>query len=145
MGVVNWKSSGVWALALTVLSSSCGTDGQAVAALDFTAGPPPNVVLISIDTLRADALHCYGNALPTSPNMDKLAQSGVLFEDPTAPTSWTLPSHLSMLTGLSISAHGVCDDRVFQGAKAEHFELPMRGTFLPEVLQQRGYETAGFY
>ena len=145
MGVVNWKSSGVWALALTVLSSSCGTDGQAVAALDFTAGPQPNVVLISIDTLRADALHCYGNALPTSPNMDKLAQSGVLFEDPTAPTSWTLPSHLSMLTGLSISANGVCDDRVFQGAKAEHFELPMRGTFLPEVLQQRGYETAGFY
>lgn len=145
MSVVNWRPSGVVTLALAFLGAGCGSEEPANSAMNFESGPPPNVILISVDTLRADALHCYGNPLPTSPHIDALAQSGVLFQDPTSPTSWTLPSHLSMLTGLSVSAHGVCDDRVFQGAKAEHFELPLRGTFLTEVLQGRGYETAGFY
>ena len=73
----------------------------------------PNVLLISIDTLRADHLSCYGYAQATSPHLDRLASEGVLFEDATSTTSWTLPAHISMLTGLPISAHGVCDDRLW--------------------------------
>ena len=106
----------------------------------------PNVLLISLDTLRADHLRCYGYGRATSPRIDALAAEGVLFEDAISPTSWTLPAHLSMLTGLAISAHGVCDDRLWQarpdGAEAT---IPLRGRFLPELLSEVGYQTAGFY
>ena len=111
--------------------------------------PPerPNVVLISLDTLRADHLSCYGYRRPTSPRIDALAEEGVRFAETWSTTSWTLPAHLSMLTGLSISAHGVCDDRLWQVVAADGGpdELPLRGTLLPEVLGERGYATGGFY
>ncbi|MEM7306699.1 MAG: sulfatase [Planctomycetota bacterium] len=107
----------------------------------------PNVLLISLDTLRADHLGAYGYGRDTSPRIDALAASGTLFEDAVSTTSWTLPSHLSMLTGLAISAHGVCDDRLWQvaGTEGAPDEVPLRGTFLPELLQASGYRTAGFY
>jgi len=103
--------------------------------------------LISLDTLRADHLSAYGYERETSPNIDALAESGVLFERAVSTTSWTLPSHLSMLTGLSISAHGVCDDRLWQatGPDGGPLSIPFRGTFLPELLKGVGYRTAGFY
>jgi len=62
-------------------------------------GEAPNIVLISIDSLRADHLHCYGYNRKTSPFMDSLAAEGVLFKNVYSTTSWTLPSHLSMLPG----------------------------------------------
>ncbi len=61
---------------------------------------PRNVILISIDTLRADHLGCYGHPLPTSPNLDAFAAEGTLFEDAIATSPWRLPSQLSLLTGL---------------------------------------------
>ena len=59
----------------------------------------PNLVLISIDTLRADHLSCYGYNRPTSPTLDKIASEGLLFEDASATSPWTLPSHGTLLTG----------------------------------------------
>jgi len=102
----------------------------------------PNVVWISLDTLRADHLSCYGYPRPSSPAIDGLAAEGVLFEEAYSTTSWTLPAHVSMLTGLPVSAHGICDHQLWMYVD-EGFEL--RGTFVSETLQEAGYETAGFY
>jgi hypothetical protein len=66
-----------------------------------------SVVLISVDTLRADHLGCYGHVRDTSPTLDALAAGGVLFEQAIATSPWTLPSHVSLLTGLYPSRHGV--------------------------------------
>ena len=65
------------------------------------------VILISIDTLRADHLGCYGYGKDTTPHADALAADGALFTDAYAPSSWTLPSHVSLLTSLSCFRHGV--------------------------------------
>ena len=70
---------------------------------------PPNVILISIDTMRADYLGCYDPAREASPEIDALASAGVVFEDVTSASPWTLPSHASMLTGQYPSTHGVKD------------------------------------
>ena len=95
----------------------------------------PNVLLISVDTLRPDHLGCYGYQRNTSPAIDSLARDGVRFSKVVSPTSWTLPAHMSLLSGLPSEAHGVVDD----GMKAGSDVL-----FLSEVLQDAGYETAGF-
>jgi len=68
---------------------------------------PSNLVLVSIDTLRAGLLGCYGYGRPTSPTLDALAARGVLFERAMATAPWTLPSHASLLSGLYPSRHGV--------------------------------------
>jgi len=65
------------------------------------------VILISIDTLRADHLGCYGYGKDTSPNSDALARDSAVFANVYAPSSWTLPAHVSLLTSLSCFRHGV--------------------------------------
>ncbi|GIW41690.1 MAG: hypothetical protein KatS3mg076_2267 [Candidatus Binatia bacterium] len=93
-----------------------------------------NVVLISIDSLRADRLGCYGNANPTSPTMDMLARDGVRFANCMSTTSWTAPAHMSMLTGLDVLAHGVITD---------HDVLPEGIPTLAGVLAAAGFATGG--
>ena len=96
----------------------------------------PNVILISIDSLRADHLGCYGYPRDTSPHIDRLAREGALFEYAIASTSWTLPSHMSMFTSLYDSLHGVEDSRK---------RLVIDHPLLAEVMKEAGYRTAGFY
>ncbi len=67
----------------------------------------PNVVLILVDTLRADRLHTYGNPVDVSPHIDALAARGTLFEEAYSDSSWTIPSTVSVLTGLPSISHGV--------------------------------------
>lgn len=86
------------------LIAGCGSSPKDVAV---EGSKRPNLILISIDTLRADFLGCYGYDRPTSPSIDRFAAQGVLFEDVTAPSPWTPPSHASMLTGLYPSHHGL--------------------------------------
>ena len=74
--------------------------------------PRPNVLVISVDTLRRDHLGCYGYEPDTSPNIDALAARGVVFDNALSTSSWTLPSHASMLTGRYPSSHGLRDDGV---------------------------------
>ena len=93
-----------------------------------------NAILISIDTLRPDHLHCYGYERPTSPAIDDLAASGVRFEDVTTPCPWTLPSHVSMLTGMYPSRHGV---------KNEVSRLRDDVPTLATRLAARGFQTMG--
>ena len=96
---------------------------------------PPNVVLLVLDTQRADRLSCYGYPLPTSPNLDKFAAEATLFTHAIAPAQWTIPSHASMFTGLYPSRHGLLQ---MDGL------LPAAIPTLAERLQQVGYYTAGF-
>jgi arylsulfatase A-like enzyme len=66
-----------------------------------------SVVLISIDTLRADHLGCYGYSRPTSPNIDAFARRGARFEYAISSSGWTVPAHMTMFTGLDPLAHGI--------------------------------------
>ncbi len=102
----------------------------------FTPQPEPrNVILISLDTLRADHLGCYGYDRATSPNIDKLASESVLFRNTFAASPWTLPSHVSILTGLDCVNH-----RVYQASDRMDPGLPT----LADLFRKRGYLTAAF-
>jgi arylsulfatase A-like enzyme len=96
----------------------------------------PNVVFIVVDTLRFDRLGCYGNERGLTPNIDALAERGVLFESAFASAPWTWPSTASILTGLTSAEHGVSSDEACYLAE----EL---STFA-EVMQRAGWTTGGF-
>lgn len=97
-----------------------------------TTDPLPNVLVISLDTLRADHLSAYGYARETSPNIDAWArESGVLFQNTVVQASWTLPSHVSIFTGLETMRHGV-----------NHFgSTPASFETMAELLNGAGYTT----
>ncbi|HUR29056.1 MAG TPA: sulfatase [Planctomycetota bacterium] len=103
----------------------------------------PNILLVSIDTLRADHLGAYGYERNTSPAIDALAREGTVFENAWSTTSWTLPAHVSLMTGLPVSAHAQCDFDL-QATEAVATHLP-RGRFIAEDLAGASYDTAGFY
>lgn len=96
----------------------------------------PNVVLISIDTLRPDHLGAYGYDRPTSPAIDALAAESVVFDDAWAQGPYTLPSHMSLLTGQHPSVHGALRD---PGSVD-----PERTTLLAELFARAGYATGAF-
>jgi len=93
-----------------------------------------NVIVISIDALRADRLGGYGYHRNTSPHLDAFATRGVLFETVVAETSWTLPSHVTMLSGLYPSSHGAVLTTLKPGP-----DVPL----LAEILSEAGYHTVG--
>lgn len=94
-------------------------------------GSAPNFLLIVLDTLRADRVGAYGKSKLT-PHLDRLAQSGVVYEQAISTAPWTLPSHASMLTGLYPDEHGV---------NWGHYRLGEQPAMLPELLRPRGYAT----
>ncbi len=93
-----------------------------------------NVILISLDTVRADHLSCYGYGKRTTPNIDALAEDGTVFLQNYSTGVWTPPGHASMLTGLYVSEHGVYGTR----------RLAEGVPTIAEVLKRHGYRTAGF-
>jgi arylsulfatase A-like enzyme/tetratricopeptide (TPR) repeat protein len=96
----------------------------------------PNVILITLDTTRADHLGCYGDRDARTPNLDALARAGVLFEQAASPAPLTLPAHSSIMTGMYPTYHGV---RV-NGNTA----LGQAQTTIAETLRERGYQTGAF-
>jgi arylsulfatase A-like enzyme/predicted Zn-dependent protease len=95
-----------------------------------------NVLLISIDTLRADRLPAYGYERVDTPSITRLAREGVVFEWAFAPVPLTLPSHVSLMTGLEPFTHGVRDNGGFYVEEAVNT--------LAEILRGRGYRTGAF-
>jgi arylsulfatase A-like enzyme/Flp pilus assembly protein TadD len=116
-------------LAFLLLLAGCGGDG-------FQPKAGRNLLVVTIDTLRADRLGAYGYGEARTPNLDELARRGVLFENVIAPVPVTLPSHASLFTGLVPPTHGVRDNATFR--------LSEEGETLAEVLESRGYDTAAF-
>jgi choline-sulfatase len=100
------------------------------------ATPPPSVLLVTIDTLRADRLGAYGDARARTPAMDRLARAGVVFEAAYAPAPITLPSHTTLMTGLIPPRHGVRGNG--------SFALGPGPRTLAEALKARGLRTAAF-
>jgi arylsulfatase A-like enzyme/Tfp pilus assembly protein PilF len=100
-------------------------------------GPPPrHLLLVSIDTLRADALGCYGNPEARTETLDRLAAEGVRFRAAIAPSPVTLPSHASMLTGVEPWKLGILHNGIYR--LAPEFDS------LAERLAAEGFETAAF-
>ena len=94
---------------------------------------PRNLLLISVDTLRADHLSCYGYERRTTPRIDTLAATGIRFAQAWANSPWTLPSHATLLSGTHPFWHMVVDDHATIGAS-----VPL----LAPILKSRGYSTA---
>ena len=98
-------------------------------------GPRPNIVVVLVDTLRADRLGLYGHDLETSPRIDELASSGVVFEQASSAAPWTLPSVVSLFTSRFIAEHNVVLDGQVIGDSL---------MTLAEGLADSGYTTASF-
>ena len=105
---------------------------HAALGADGSSARPRNLIIVSIDTLRADRLGCYGNDRPTSPAIDRIAGEGVVFDDASAPSPWTKPSHASLLTGLYPSRNG---------AVAMDSEMREDVVHLASHLAGRGFQT----
>lgn len=128
------------------------TSSSAAAIADSAPQAPkgaPNLLIITVDTLRADNLGCYGYFRDTSPNIDALAKEAVLFENCYTPVGQTLPSHTSLFTGVYPREHGVrtnffrLDDS--QMAALDGVYGPSTKILsLASALRAEGYNTAGF-
>jgi arylsulfatase A-like enzyme len=147
--VTRWRRSAPWllgALALVFVGIQGGqsiSENHAVSKLPAAAASSPNILVIVVDTLRADHLSSYGYSRQTSPNIDKLARHGVLFEDAIAPSSWSLPSHASLITGRAVHEHGMgnVEPMPWLGWGTSGLNgLPTLG----EALQKHGYRTGAF-
>ena len=117
-------------LAFTVLVLGCGSPGPSLPQ------PGAPIIIIDIDTLRADHLGCYGYQRPTSPNIDGFAAESVLFEWAFSQAPNTPPSQTSILTGLYPGTHGMIEDEDI---------VPDGITTLAEALAAHGMMTTGFH
>ena len=135
-----WRATLPFAVSVLLLSYGLIQGGtwlkqrEELDRLPAASKDAPNIVVLVVDTLRADHLSLYGYARPTSPNLDKFAQQGVVFDQAISTSSWTLPSHASMLTGLLPHENGTVDGD----------PLDDRVPTLGEALESRGYRTAAF-
>ena len=138
-----WAGSGKRTLLALVFLSAGMVGGTGYAWLsqsehvhegaESTPAPIPHIILLTVDTLRQDALSCYGGATPT-PNIDRLVEDSVLFTNAYSSAPWTLPSFSSIFTGVSPWVHQTTKMR--QG-------LPAGLTTLGEEMAEAGYLTGG--
>lgn len=138
MKVLHWGAAGiVMATVCTALAMSLAsrlTDRRIVGALPSAPPGSPNVLLIVLDAVRAANMSVYGYAAPTTPNLERFAADGVVFERAVASTSWTLPSIATLLTGEYPTV-----------LSADWLEpLDDRSPIVTEVLRARGFHTGVF-
>lgn len=121
---------------LTLIASAVDGCARQDTASESVEHDRPNVVLISVDTLRPDHLGSYGYPKNTSPRIDQIAAAGAVFENAVSSSSWTLPAHAALFTGLPDSVHG-CDD--------SNRRLDESRLTLAERFAELGYRTVGFF
>ncbi|MEM7199475.1 MAG: sulfatase [Planctomycetota bacterium] len=135
-----WSERGLVGLgALLLLAIAFGQGSRSAFAVADDRREPavpgaPNVLLLVLDTVRADHLSCYGYERATTPQLDALAERSVLFERAFTPSPWTLPSHATIFTGLDAHRHGA----------DWQAPLPEGIPTLAEILALQGYATGGF-
>jgi arylsulfatase A-like enzyme len=129
-------------LVVTALGLWLAACGEGSYASGRRADPEPprddgrtSLVLITVDTTRADHLGCYGNPLRITPNIDALAGRATVFESAYAPMPQTLPSHATLFTGLEPRLHGALENT---------YSLPDHVSTLAELLASEGFATGGF-
>jgi choline-sulfatase len=127
--IPNLARRSVTLVVLAILTSACSR--QHASTLHFPNAP---VILISVDTLRADHLPAYGYTGVATPNLDALRNEATLFRNAYASAPMTLPSHLTMLTGLLPPVHGVRDNVGFRFDASAH-------PTIPSLLHKAGYTT----
>ncbi len=120
------------------LLSGCSTSAPSSSRVALSSGALRgyNLLVVTVDTLRADALGSYGSRSNSTPYLDRLASEGLRFDSAFAHATTTLPSHASLFTGRYPLAHGVRDNG--------NFRLQPSETTLAEMLQKAGYRSAGF-
>lgn len=125
------------AILLLVFAVSCENHQKGISQEDF------NIVLITIDALRQDHLSCYGYDRNTSPNIDRIAEKGIIFQNAVAPSSWTAPSMVSLFTSVYPVNHEVLHGigGKWNPKKQEVFSAEL--TTLTEILRNHGYTTFG--
>jgi len=129
----------VWTLVVSPLLTACGDDE--VAAKARGEERPQNLCLVTIDTLRRDHVGCYGYFRDTTPELDALAEESLVFDDVQVHVAQTLPSHVSLFTGLSPREHGIESNL---GRQEVVHTLPPKVRTLASTLAEQGYRTAGF-
>ncbi len=112
------------------------------ASHQVSSAKGPNLLVITIDTLRADHLGCYGYFRDTSPNIDKFAAESLVFEHCITPTGQTLPTHASLFTGVYPREHGLIAN-LTKVDGMQYKPSPILKT-LATVMSEAGYQTAGF-
>lgn len=122
-----------------VLALACSPAPEPAAP----AADPPSLVLLVVDTLRADRLGVYGYPRDTSPRIDAFAREARIYRRAVASSPWTLPSHASLFTGKPPFAHGAHGFLVNEPVENSR-PLRLEETTLAEVLATAGYETAAF-
>jgi len=128
--MISDQTKKVWILVFVVWAAVIGL------WIWFNFKSPPtirNVLLISIDTCRADHLSCYGFERPTTPRIDEIARQGLLFEQAISPAPLTLPAHCSLLTGVYPPSHRVHDNYGYKLGDSQHT--------LAEILKENGFRT----
>lgn len=133
-----WSVKARWALAVALLVlGSCKSPERKSATTEVpSSNKRRNLVVVTIDTVRPDHLGCYGYTRIKTPNLDKLAATGALFENAVSQAPLTAPSHASMFTGTYPPIHKVRD--------TGGFILEPENTTIAEVLEQQGWDTAAF-
>jgi arylsulfatase A-like enzyme len=128
--ILIWERGGSWSRERTEMAN-----------LHPATPGSPNILVIAIDTLRADHVSAYGYSRPTTPNIDHVAKQGVLFENAVSASSWTFPSHVSLLSG----------EYPFENGLGKLPNLPFWGStklirdpMIGEALRRAGYRTAAF-
>ncbi|QOY84987.1 sulfatase [Paludibaculum fermentans] len=133
-------TASVWIVAAAVVL------GFGLRARVSLPGPPaegaqagrPNVILITLDTVRADHLHLYGYPRQTTPQLEEFARQATVYSGAISAADWTAPSHATMMTGLYALRHGVRYD--YPDVRLGH--IPQSAPTLAETLQHYGYRTA---
>jgi arylsulfatase A-like enzyme len=138
LGGARWVTAGLAALAVVLGStqrlSRWNSERLALAGLTGSSQTGPNILLLILDTARAQSMSLYGYPRPTTPNLELLAKRGVVFNFALAPAPWTLPSHATVFTGR------------FPHELSTDWRVPLGPKYLTlaEHLVTEGYETAGF-
>jgi arylsulfatase A-like enzyme len=140
-GLRSWTPKVALTLAAVAVAAFFAIEGTAhvreqAAVKGLPAAPPgaPNVIVVVVDTLRADHLSTYGYSRQTSPFLDQLAREGTLFDNAISPSSWTLPAHQSILSGRYPHEHGEVREQMVNQS------LPSIG----KELATMGYRTGAF-
>jgi arylsulfatase A-like enzyme len=129
-----WLGGLVVGIAAVIFASQWHAERRALAALPAARADAPNVILIILDTVRSTSMSLFGYVRPTTPELERLARGGVVFERAVSPSPWTLPAHGALFTGR------------YPHEQTSNWKTPLddRDATLAEVLGAAGYVTGGF-